>query len=94
MYLDSVIVRTTLDCVMNVKELLAQSQRWQFDDLSNELIDVIDAVLFDNAPVEEAQDAINHIAEELDNLIEQSTLTPTAQELACKFGGFECQDCE
>jgi hypothetical protein len=50
--------------------------------------------VFNNAPVEEAQDAINHIAEELDNLIEQSTLTPTAQELACKFGGFECQDCE
>jgi hypothetical protein len=55
---------------MNVKELLAQSQRWQFDDLSNELLDVIDAVVFNNAPVEEAQDAINHIAEELDSLIE------------------------
>lgn len=94
MSLDNFIVHATLGFVMNVKELLAQSQRWQFDDLSNELLDVIDAVVFNNAPVEEAQDAINHIAEELDSLIEQSTLTPTAQELACKFGGFECQDCE
>tara|TARA_R110002012_G_scaffold19366_3_gene70007 strand:- start:24561 stop:24806 length:246 start_codon:yes stop_codon:yes gene_type:complete len=81
---------------MNVKELLSQSQHWQFDDLTNELLDVVDAVLFNSAPVEEAQDAISHIAEELDCLIDQTTHThtPTAQDLACRFGGFECQECE
>lgn len=79
---------------MNVKDLLLQCQHWQFNDLTNQLLDVVDAVLFSNAPVEEAQDVINHIAEELECLIEQTTLTPTAQELACKFGGFECEDCE
>ena len=92
--MDNFIVHTTLGFVMTVKELLAQSQRWQFDDLSNELLDVIDAVVFNSAPVEEAQDAINHIAEELDSLIDQTTHTPTAQDLARRFGGFECQDCE
>jgi hypothetical protein len=79
---------------MNVKEILSQCHHWQFDDLSEQLIDVVDAVLFSNAPVDEAQDAINHIAEELDCMIEQATLTPTAQDLACRFGGFECEDCE
>lgn len=88
------VIYTELHTIMNIKELLQQSQRWHFEDLTDQILDVADAVVFCNAPVSEAQEAICNIADELDCLIEQSKLTPTEQDLACKFGGFECEGCE
>ncbi len=85
---------TALGGCMNVKELHSKCVVWEFNDLAEELLDVLDSVIYYNAPVNDAQDAVEHLSYELEELIEQAKHTPTAAELACKFGGFECQDCE
>lgn len=89
-----IVEHTALDVVMNLKELHSKCVTWQFNGLAEELLDVLDSVIYYNAPVNDAQEAVENISNELDELIDQATHTPTEAELACKFGGFECEDCE
>ena len=68
--------------------------QWQFYELADQLLDLAESALYYNAPVSDAQDAIEALASEVDDLIDEAKSTPTEEELACRFGGFECADCE
>lgn len=68
--------------------------QWRFYELADQLLDLAESALYHNAPVFDAQDAIEALACEVDDLIDEAKATPTEQELASKFGGFECVECD
>lgn len=77
-----------------VRELHQRCVQWQFYGLADELLDVCESAIYYQAPLGDTQDRVEEIALEVEELIEAAKATPTEAELASKFGGFECADCE
>lgn len=79
---------------MSFKELYYKVIEMEMHSLGDELLEVADSVIYLGASPHDAQEAIDHIQDDLDEAIAESKRTITAEELACKFGGFECEECE
>ena len=79
---------------MNLKDLHHRCVQWQFFELADQLLETAESAIYYNAPVGDTQDALEALACEVDDLIDEAKATPTEQELASKFGGFECAECD
>lgn len=79
---------------MNIRELHTKCVQWQFHELADGVLEIADSAIYGGAPLHDAQDALETLNNDLDDLIEEATTTPTAEDLACKFGAFECLDCD
>ena len=79
---------------MNIKSVHQKCVQWQFHELADGVLEIAESVIFGGAPLNDAQDALEALSCEVDDLVEEATATPTAEELACRFGGFECPDCD
>lgn len=79
---------------MSVAEINQTANRWQFYETSDQLLEIMDSVLYYGANVSDARDAVEALRLELEDLIAEAQKTPTADDLACRFGGFECEGCE
>lgn len=87
---------------MSIRELHQLAVSWQFYELAEELLDIMDSVIYYGARPGDAQDAVEAVRIEVEDLIAEARQNyepegyeaPTAESLACRFGGFECEGCE
>ena len=82
---------------MNTEGLIKKAADHGLHDLSAQIFNAVDSVIFAGAPVSDTADFINEIENEIDSVVDeimaQNTTPPTEEELADKNPYF-CKSCE